>query len=82
MVHQYPRAANVKVLLETLAQHHKEPSIESLAHALGLDDLQHAANWEAVIQYVESLDANGVHGHTPLVKVPAQLLTPMSNILN
>ncbi len=69
MVHQYPRAPDTKALLEVLAKLHKEPSVESLAQLSDVDDLQLAANWEAVVVYVEGLDANGVHGYAPFCKV-------------
>lgn len=69
MVHQHPRAPDTKALLEVLAKLHKEPSVESLAQPCDIDDLQLAANWEAVVVYVESLDAIGVHGHAPFCKV-------------
>ncbi|DBA92181.1 hypothetical protein WJX77_001073 [Trebouxia sp. C0004] len=72
MVHQYPRAPDTKVLLETVAQLHKEPSVESLVAGSGLDDQQHAASWQAVTQYLESLDANGVHGYTPFRKMASE----------
>ncbi|DBA68459.1 hypothetical protein WJX79_009497 [Trebouxia sp. C0005] len=68
LVHPFPRAADMNQLLDALAQQHKEPSIVSLLEPSGVDDLQHAANWAAVIQCVQSLDENNVHGHTPLLK--------------
>ena len=68
MVDQYPRAANSKILLEVIAQQHNEPSRDSLMEPSGQDDFQHAANWDAVIQYVDSFDANGVSGQNLLVK--------------
>ena len=69
MVHQYPRAPNTKALLEVLAKLQQEPSVESLAQPSDLDDLQLAANWEAVVEYVEGLEASGVHGYAPFCKV-------------
>ncbi len=66
MVHYYPRAGGYKVLLDVLAQQNQEPSAERLAEGSGLDDLQHTADWQAVVQYVESLDASDVRGHCPL----------------
>ncbi|KAL0048945.1 hypothetical protein WJX82_002927 [Trebouxia sp. C0006] len=68
LVHPFPRAADMNQLLDALAQQHKEPSIVSLLEPSGVDDLQLAANWAAVIQCVQSLDENNVHGHTPLIK--------------
>ncbi len=78
MVHQYPRAPNTKLLLEVLAKLHKEPSVESLAQPSDLDDLQLAANWEAVVAYVEGLNADGVHGYAPFCKVETE--TGISNV--
>ena len=60
MVHSYPRSANFNVLLETVAQQQKEPSRDSLMEAGRLDDLQHAANWEAVVQYVDNIEADNL----------------------
>lgn len=72
MVHQYPRGADSKVLMDTLAQQHQEPSTQELTESCELDDMQHAANWQLIVEYVENLDAESLHGHTPLVKVPAK----------
>ena len=68
LVHPFPRAADMNQLLDALAQQHKEPSIVSLLEPSGVDDLQLAANWAAVIQCVQSLDKSNVHGHTTLIK--------------
>lgn len=72
LVHQYPRAPDMKILLEVLAQQRNEPSIESLVDSADITDLQHVANWQAIMQYVTNLDGSGVHGHIPLAKGPAQ----------
>ena len=69
VVHKYPRATKNKDLLETLASQHGEPSKEELLEPAGVDGLQHAANWEAVVQSVEGVDAKGLHGHFPLFDV-------------
>jgi len=66
MVHYYPRAGGYKVLLDILAQQNQELSAECLAGGSGLNDLQHTADWQAVVLYVESLDASGVRGHCRL----------------
>ncbi len=68
MVHQYPKAAGYKVLLDVLAQLHNEPTKEQIAEGSGLDDLQLAANWQTVVQYVESLGAKNAHGYCRLIQ--------------
>lgn len=70
MVNPYPRCADSNELLELLAQRHNEKSIEELLNSADMDDLQHVANWETVIQYAASLDASNVHEHTPFLKNP------------
>lgn len=67
IVQQYPRVPDTKQMLELLAQVHSEPSRESLMQPSGLDDVQHAANWHTVVQYVNSTDASVVHEHMSLV---------------
>lgn len=68
MVHQYPKAASYKVLLDVLAQLHNEPTKEQLAEGSSLDDVQLATNWQTVVQYVESLGAKNAHGYCRLIK--------------
>ena len=68
VVRQHPRAFNINILLERLAQQHKQPAPEELMEAADVDDLQHSANWEMVVQYVKNIGAEGLHGHTPLLQ--------------
>lgn len=68
MVHQYPKSVSYKALLDVLAQLHNEPTKEQIAEGSDLDDLQVAANWQAVVQYVESLGAKDSHGYCQLIK--------------
>ena len=67
MVRQYPRFPDLKVLLDILAQQQEEPSVQSLMESQDPDDAQHAANWEAVVQYVKNIDASSLHGHASLL---------------
>ena len=71
VVHHYPRAFNINLVLEGLAQQRKEPSPAQLREQTDLDDLQVAADWEAVVRYVENIDAHGLHGHTPFTAYTA-----------
>ena len=72
LVHPFPRAAEINLLLDALAQQHKEPSIVSLLEPSAVDDLHLTANWAAVVQCVQSLDESNVHGHTPFIKIVAE----------
>lgn len=33
----------------------------------GLDDVQHEANWQEIVSYLQSLNASNLHKHVPLV---------------
>ena len=68
LVYPYPRCPDSNELLELLALRHNEESIEALMSSADMDDLQHIANWETVIQYAASLDASNVHDHVPFLK--------------
>ena len=70
MVNPYPRSADSNELLELLALRHNEKSIETLMSSTDMDDLQHIANWETVIQYAARLNASNVHEHVPFLKTP------------
>lgn len=70
MVNPYPRCADSNELLELLALRQNEKSVEALMNSADMDDLQHIANWETVIQYAASLDASNVHEHVPFLKTP------------
>ncbi len=63
-------------MLEVLAQQLEEPSVQRLSEPCEVNDLQHAADWQGIVQYVNSLDASSLHGHTPLLKGSAQLDIP------
>ncbi len=63
-------------MLEVLAQQLKEPSVQRLSEPFEVDNLQHTADWQRIVQYVDSLDATSLHGHTPLFKGSAQLDIP------
>ena len=67
MVNPYPRPADSNTLLELLAQRHHAPTVESLMAPSDVEDLEHAANWETVVQYAASLDASNVHEHVPFL---------------
>ena len=67
MVHPFPMCADSNEVLELLALQHNEKSIEALMASADMDDLQHVANWETVVQYAASLDASNVHEHVPFL---------------
>jgi len=68
MVHPYPFLMDATRQLEALARQHKEPSIQTLMEPGGVDDLQHAANWETVVKYVQTFEAGNLHCHHPFLK--------------
>ncbi len=68
MVHPYPYLMDATKQLEALARQHKEPPIQTLMEPGGVDDLQHAANWETVVKYVHTFEAGNLHCHHPFLR--------------
>ena len=68
MVHPYPYLMDATKQLEALARQHKEPPIQTLMEPGGVDDLQHAANWDTVVKYVQTFEAGNLHCHHPFLK--------------
>ena len=66
MVHPYPYLMDATKQLEALARQHKEPPIQTLMEPG--DVLQHAANWETVVKYVQTFEAGNLHCHHPFLK--------------
>lgn len=67
VVHAYPRLLEKPRLLEVLAALNEEPPAKVLAQSMGLDDLQHAANWQQVEEYLKSFTVKDLNRHVPLV---------------
>lgn len=63
VLRQYPYVMDINLLLEGLAKGAGEPEPAMLMQPSGVDDLQLVANWEPVVQYVEKINADGMHHH-------------------
>ncbi len=68
MVHFYPLLPHASKEMEALARQHMAPSIEALMEPGEADDLQHAANWQQVEQYVQTYNLSNLHNHLPFLK--------------
>ena len=67
MVYAYPWTPPHKAI-EMLAADRGEPTVQALLNDTSLDNLQHAANWEDVINYLTTITTDNYHGHVPLLK--------------
>ena len=75
MANQYPRIADIKGLMDLLAQQRGEPSVQTLMEPGCISDAQHCANWNTVIQLVDDGHADGFHGMAASVaKPPAYII--------
>ena len=74
MAHQYPRIADIKGLMDLLAQQRGEPSVKLLMEPGRISDAQHCANWNAVMQLVEEGHADGFHGMAASVAKPPAII--------
>ena len=65
MIHEYPRVADSKMLMNVLAQQRGQPSTTELMAPSECDDARHDANWQAVVQLVETGRGDGFHASCP-----------------
>lgn len=69
LVHFYPYIPYSVNFIEAIARQHEAPSIEALTQpGGGTDYLQHAANWQTVLDYTATFHADNIHDHHRLVK--------------
>ena len=68
VVHSYPWIPEKCRILEVLAANTSEPPSELLMHPNGLDDLQHAANWQQIEEYLKTVNTSNLHLHVPLLQ--------------
>lgn len=70
IVHSYPWIPEKHRLLELLAAKSGEPTAEALTQSAGLDNLQHAANWQQIDEYLKTVTVHNMNQHVPLIKDP------------
>ncbi len=68
IVHSYPWIPEKHRLLELLAAKNGEPTAEALTQSAGLDNLQHAANWQQIDEYLKTVTVHNMNQHVPLIK--------------
>lgn len=68
IVHSYPFIPEKHRLLELLVAKRNEPTVEALTQSAGLDDLQHAANWQQIDEYLKTVTVQNMHQYIPLMK--------------
>ena len=66
MVHAYPFVVGHQ-LLEPLAEQRSEPSSRQLADDTSIDSLQHAANWETVVSYLNKIGEDNLFDYVPML---------------
>ena len=66
MVHAYPFVVGHQ-LLEPLAEQSNQPSLRALADDTSIDSLQHAANWETVVSYLNKIGADNLFDYVPML---------------
>ena len=67
VVHAYPWLLEKPRLLDVLAASRGELTAQALKDSAGLDDIQLAANWQEVEQYLNCFTAQDLQRHVPLL---------------
>ncbi len=78
IVHSYPWIPEKHRLLELLAAKSGEPTAEALTQSAGLDNLQHAANWQQIDEYLKTVTVHNMNQHVPLIKDPVPPISDQS----
>lgn len=66
-VYCYPQAGKPETMLDLLATERGEPSVQSLRDDTSVDDFQHVANWQEVVQYLTTITPSNIHTHIQLL---------------
>ena len=67
MVYCYPYWPKHERMLEQLVKERGEPSMQALLEDTLVDDIQHAANWQEIVNYLASITMDNIHDHVPLL---------------
>jgi len=67
VVHAYPWLLDKPRFLDVLAASRGELTAQALKESAGLDDLQLAANWQEIEQYLTCFTAQDLQRHVPLL---------------
>ena len=68
VVHAYPWLLDKPRLLDVLAASYGELTTQAMQQFVEQDDLQHAADWQEVEQYLQCFTASDLHRHVPLLQ--------------
>ena len=66
IVKPFPYVVEKPVIFALLAAELKEPSAWQLMQSAGLDNLEHNARWQQVVNYLKTLSTDLVDVHVPL----------------
>ena len=66
-MYSYPWIAAKHKLLEVLAKQRNQPPIEQYMEGNGIDDMQHALNWQLIDDYLRTLSLDNLTQHVPLM---------------
>ena len=67
MVHSYPFIPHKDKIMDAVAELHNEPSVESLLNNTSKSELEHSADWQQVVQYLQAVNMGNMHLHVPLL---------------
>lgn len=66
LVHAYPFVTHKDKLVSVLAEQHGEPTVQALLSDTTKTDLQHAADWQQAIEYLNTISLATMHMHQPV----------------
>lgn len=67
IVFSYPWIPVKHKMLEVMAAQRGQPQFEQYMEGDGLDDVQHAVNWQLIPEYLSKLNINNLAQHVSLI---------------
>lgn len=67
IVHTHPWVPCKHHLLEELAQQQNQAPVAEILESAEADSLQHAADWEEVVSYLQTITPQNLHQYVPLI---------------
>ena len=66
IVHTHPWIPCKHHLLEELARQQNQPPVAEIIESAEADSLQHSADWEEIVSYLQTITPHNLHQHVPL----------------
>ena len=82
IVHTHPWVPCKHHLLEELAMQQQQAPVAQILEAAETDSIEHSADWEEVVTYLQTITPDNLHEYVPLGRKSAEIQLVSSQDLN